>query len=266
MTNFFTDYFYRFFSHFYNKKAIKREIPRAAIPRFTRMEVDFQDRRIIIVDNASYLFMVKEVFELEIYKFKTSKAIPYIIDCGANIGLSTIYFKQLFPHAKIVAFEPDEKVFEVLQFNTEIFEISDVDLIMKACWNEETVLKFYSEGADGGRIAKTYDTQNIIEVPTIRLRNYIDRDVDFLKIDIEGAEYEVLNDIEDLLFKVSRIFVEFHSFLGREQMLPEILTILKSAGFRLNISAPGLYSKNPFVEINSYLNMDNQLNIYGYRK
>ena len=109
------------------------------------------------------------------------------------------------------------------------------------------------------------DTGKIIEVETIRLRDYLIRKVDFLKIDIEGAENEVIEDIKDLLHHVERIFVEFHSFNNKEQMLPEILAILKNAGFRLHISSPGLVSKNPFVKLNSYANMDNQLNIYGFR-
>jgi hypothetical protein len=48
-------------------------------------------------------------------------------------------------------------------------------------------------------------------------------------------------------------------------MLPELLAILKDAGFRLHISSPGLVSKNPFIHLKTYAEMDNQLNIYGYR-
>jgi hypothetical protein len=89
--------------------------------------------------------------------------------------------------------------------------------------------------------------------------------VDFLKIDIEGAETKVLEDCADLLFNVDKLFVEYHSFIGMEQPLPEIFGILKNAGFRLHISAPGLTSNSPFIELRTYSNMDNQLNIYGIR-
>ena len=235
------------------------------LPRFTETEVIFLKKKIKIVDIASFNFIEKEIFKHEIYKFNCKSDHPYIIDCGANIGLSIIYFKQRFPNAKIVAFEPDDKVFKTLEHNKEIFDLTNVELIKKACWHEETVLRFYSEGADAGRAAKYFDEQNIIEVPTVRLRDYINNRVDFLKIDIEGAENEVLMDIQDLLINVDKIFVEFHSFVGQEQMLPEILSVLKNAGFRFNISSPGLNSGNPFIKINTYLNMDNQLNIYGYR-
>jgi FkbM family methyltransferase len=235
------------------------------LPRFTETEINFLNKKIKIADNASFHFIKKEIFDQQIYKFNCATGTPYIIDCGANIGLSIIYFKQLFPKAEVIGFEPDDTIFNVLQHNVEVFNLSNVTLIKKACWNKETTLQFYSEGADGGRAAKDFDANNLIEVQTTRLRNYLNRKVDFLKIDIEGAENEVLHDIEDLLVNVDRIFVEFHSFVGQEQMLPEILDILKKGGFRFNIHHIGVYSSNPFISIQDYGNMDLQLNIYGYR-
>lgn len=251
-----------------NKKFKQNEVEKLRIenlPRFTETEIEFLNKSIRIVDIASFLFMKKEIFEQEIYKFNSISDEPYIIDCGANIGLSIIYFKQLFPKAVVIGFEPDDKIFNVLQHNLEAYHVFNVELIKKACWNEETTLQFYSEGADGGRFAREFDQQNIIEVQTLSLKNYLNRKVDFLKIDIEGAETEVMEDIKDLLDNVERIFVEFHSFVGKEQMLPEILNILKRAGFRLHITSPGLISKSPFTQLSSSSNMDNQLNIYGIR-
>jgi FkbM family methyltransferase len=236
-----------------------------SLPRYTSTEIDFLNKKIHIVDIASFNFLRKEIFDQQIYKFMAETEKPYIIDCGANIGLSIIYFKELYPNAEIIGFEPDNKVFKALEQNMKAFNFSDVELIKKACWNEETTLKFYSEGADGGRVAMNFDTEQIIEVPTIRLRKFLDRKVDFLKIDIEGAEAKVLEDCSILLSNVDKIFVEFHSFMEKEQMLPEILALLKSAGFRLHISSPGLISQNPYLKLNTYEKMDNQLNIYGFR-
>jgi len=126
-------------------------------------------------------------------------------------------------------------------------------------------LHFFSEGADAGRVALEYDSENILQVQTIRLKDFLNTKVDFLKIDIEGAESVVLFDIKDLLFNVDRIFIEFHSFVNQEQMLPEMLNVLKAAGFRLHISSPGLSSDSPFSHLDTYDKMDNQLNIYAFR-
>lgn len=235
-------------------------------PRYTLTESLLFEKKIRIPDTASYLFIHDELFNKEIYKFRTVNPKPYIIDCGANIGLSLIYFKKLYPEAKVVAFEPDEKIFEALQFNLQSFAFPEVNLINKACWNEETTLQFYSEGADGGRTAVYADRNNVIEVQAVRLKDYLSRTVDMLKLDIEGAEYVVLKDCKDNLKLVENIFVEYHSFIGQEQYLPEILTILKEAGFRLHITAPGLTSPHPFIELHDYAGMDNQLNIFGFRE
>jgi|ERR1017187_1267692 FkbM family methyltransferase len=251
-----------------NKKFKENEVEKLRIqnfPRFTETETVLLDKKIKIVDSSSFIFLKEEIFDQEIYKFNCDRSTPYIIDCGANIGLSIIYFKQLFPAAEIIGFEPDSKIFRVLQENVESFHLSKVNLLNQACWNEETTLVFYSQGADGGRRARTGDKENLTQVQSIRLRNFINRRVDLLKMDIEGAENEVLSDIEDLLGNVERIFVEYHSFVGKEQGLSEILAILRNAGFRFNIHQIGVYSPNPFIKISDHLDMDLQLNIYGYR-
>jgi FkbM family methyltransferase len=160
------------------KKEDLEKIRLQNFPRFTQTEVRFLNRIIRIVDIASFQFIQKEIFEQEIYKFESKKKSPYIIDCGANIGLSVIYFKTLFPDSEIVAFEPDNKVFDVLQLNIKSFDLTNVELIKKACWHKETVLKFFSEGADGGRAASELDKKNIIEVETIRLRKFLNKGVD----------------------------------------------------------------------------------------
>ncbi len=120
-----------------------------------------------------------------------------------------------------------------------------------------------SEGADGGRIAQINDPQDKI-VQTTRLRNYLDRPVDLLKIDIEGAETEVLMDCADLLDKIDNIFVEYHSFADRPQTLHHITDVLATAGFRLHVH-PNITSPQPFVGRNVNLGMDMQLNIFAFR-
>src|SRR5690606_5512850 len=124
------------------------------IPRYTKTSVQLEGIEIIIPDLASFRFMHKEIFEQEIYKFKTSTPEPYIIDGGANIGLATIYFKKLYPFSRIVSFEPDLKIFETLKQNIGVFNFKSIELIQKGLWNQNTKLLFKSEGADAGLIAE----------------------------------------------------------------------------------------------------------------
>lgn len=235
--------------------------------RYEEVDVKFMDYTIKAPDAASLLFLNHELFGLEIYKFKNEKEAPIVIDCGANIGLSVIYFKRLFPKAKVIAFEPDKKIFDYLKFNINSFGFKDVELVNKGLWKEETTLKFFSEGADGGRIADESTNKNIIEIETVKLSHYLNNEtqIDFLKLDIEGAETEVLLECEAYLSKVKNIFIEYHSFSQQKQTLSIILNILENNGFRYYIEHIGVKSKHPFVSINDYVGFDNQLNIFGYK-
>jgi GT2 family glycosyltransferase len=85
------------------------------MPRFVQTKCKLDNVQIVIPDAASFLFMHKEIFEQEIYKFISPTDEPLIIDAGANIGLSTIYFKKLYPKARILAFEPDDYIFKYLK-------------------------------------------------------------------------------------------------------------------------------------------------------
>lgn len=249
----------------YTEKLNQKELTRLKnFPRYTATTTLLKDKKIKLVDAPSFLFLKEEIFELEIYKFNTKNPAPYIIDCGANIGLSVIYFKQQFPEAEILCFEPDRRVFEVLEYNLASFQLDKVTSINKALWNEESELIFFSEGADAGRIVE-YNTENeqaFQAVKTTRLRTYLQRKVDFLKIDIEGAETKIIEDSADLLINVEHMFLEYHSFVQQAQTLDKILRILTKAGFRYYISHIGVQSPQPFLKKTQYSGMDNQLNIF----
>jgi len=236
------------------------------LPRYQSAKVQLFSKSLELVDPASFLSSYEEIFNKEIYRFSTNVQCPYIIDCGANIGLSLIYFKRLFPKATIIGFEPDPRVFGVLERNIKSFQLQDITLFQKAVWTSETKLDFFSEGADAGRIAVSADQEKIITIETVRLKDHLKGNIDFLKVDIEGAETEVLKDCQEELKNVRNIFVEYHSFVGEEQTLDELLHTLSQAGFKYSIHQQGVFSPNPFVRINTSCAMDLQLNIFAFRK
>lgn len=235
------------------------------IPRYTAAKTVLLGKNIEIADAPSFFSMYREIFKKEVYKFKAKTNKPYIIDCGANIGLSVIYFKKLYPESEIIGFEPDKRIFDMLKNNIKSFGFSNVQIIQKALWNKEEGTFFSSEGADAGRLADKNEKTNQTTVMTTSLRSYLERPVDFLKIDIEGAEMVVIEDCADLLINVKNLFVEYHSFGDKEQKLDVLLGMLKKAGFRYYIYNFGSLSHHPFEEKKTYLGMDMQLNIYACR-
>jgi len=236
-------------------------------PRYTLTSTNILGlgTEIELVDAASFLFMYKEVFKQQIYRFKAKNAQPIIIDGGANIGLSILYFKQLYPDSRIIAFEPDDKVFNTLEKNIYKSGFSNIELVKKALWTSETFLEFMSERADAGRVTQLESDRPSYQVPTVRLRDYLTNPIDFLKLDIEGAETEVIKDCQDLLVNVENLFIEYHSFVNEPQTLHLIVNILFEAGFRLHIHPPAT-SPQPFYHRNVHLGMDMQLNIFAFRE
>jgi len=229
-------------------------------PGFVRLK----KRIYFYVDGPSFAFTYTEIFYKQIYKFKTDNEFPFIIDCGANIGLSVIFFKTNYPNAKILAFEPNIKCFQHLKQNVESILNDDDILENKAVSDKEGVVEFYSEGSDASRIQPL---KNIVPTKTesVTLSKLISKKVDFLKIDIEGEEINVLREIETKLHFVEKVFIEYHSFIETSQNLAEILLILERNNFRYYIEHIGVRSEFPFMKINQYLGMDLQLNIYSFK-
>lgn len=235
------------------------------LPRDQKGVATLNGKKILYADGIGFLGNVKELFSSNSYFFKTENSTPLIIDCGAYIGLSVIYFKSLYPNAHVIAFEADPNIYNVLKQNIENYELKDVEIINKALWNEETELTFFSENNMSGSVMVNDGQKGKpIKVPTVRLGTYLQSPIDLLKIDIEGAEGAVLKDIKNQLHQVQRIFIEYHSVANKQQELDELLQILRNAGFRYYIHDAYHYAKRPFEGLKSE-GFDLQLNIFGVR-
>ncbi len=197
-------------------------------------------------DGPSLLHQYEEIIRRKSFDFTTSTEQPVIYCCGANIGLEVMHLEQLYPQAKIKAYEPDIELFSVLISNIERNESKAV-AVNAAVYTSAGQLQFASDGKLGGKLG-----EGLASVQTIRLRDELAKEthIDLLIMDIEGCETEVLKDCSDQLSKVGSIFVEWHSDQNKVQSLQEVLQLLQSAGFRYRLNnnlgeAPFL---NPVVE------------------
>ena len=207
----------------------------------------------------------KEIFTKKIYEFNANNPKPIILDCGANMGVSILYFSKRFPNAKILAFEPDETVLPFLEKNIQSQNLQNVELFKKAVWTEESELSFYTDSGLGGRIGIEYGNQIPAKIKSVRLRDFLNQPIAMLKIDIEGAEYDVLKDCEDKLRNVQHVFLEYHSFYNEEQHLEDILSIFKRQGFRYHLRESFSRSR-PFIDkrlVNEKFDM--AINVFAYK-
>lgn len=216
---------------------------------------------------TAMLHSLEELFLDEIYKFKSDTETPYIIDCGANMGLSVLYFKRLYPKAEIDAFEPDKNICTLLQKNVDtLFGDQTVRVHEKAIWTEETTLEFFSDGGlSGSMVVDFANTQTSNKIETVDLKKYLTRNVDFLKIDIEGAENQVIFDLKGHLKNVKNLFIEYHGIKDTKQNLGDILNLLTDEGFEYYIRVAGETIKFPFLGEKPRV-YNQQLNILCYRK
>jgi FkbM family methyltransferase len=211
-----------------------------------------------------FLHTYRELFEDEIYKFSSTNQAPLIVDCGANIGLSVLYFKSLFPMARVIAYEPDENNFSVLKENIRINNYSDVDCRQAAVWVHNGAVSFQADGSQGSQII-TGESGNTIPLKAERLADLIrDKQIDFLKIDIEGAEAEVIADCDPYLANVRNLFVEYHGRADETQKLAKLLAVLDHH-FKVYIKLAADNLSLPFVQRKTGYSFDVQLNIFCYR-
>ena|SRR2546422_3358101 len=151
-----------------------------------------------------------EVFFHRGYEINTGH--PFVIvDAGAHIGLTSIYLANRFPDSSIVAIEPEESNFRLLERNTKYY--SNIRAIKAGLWSRKTSLEIENPEA----ASWSFRVREVVDGPGIRALGIEDvmsmfnfDHIDLLKIDIEGAEKEVLLHCEGWIGKVDVLVIEFH--------------------------------------------------------
>lgn len=171
-----------------------------------------------------------------------------IVDCGANIGLFSIYASGMAE--QVVSVEPTPSHFNILQELTKDFEnISPINCAIGANMGK---IKFYFSNSNTTMNSLIQRDGEEIEVDCFDLKGIVSEfnldKIDFLKIDIEGSEKYFLNE-NNLLYlqnKVKKFFIEFHEVDGKSysQIREEFIPIFSSLGFDVNkISVDALFCK-----------------------
>jgi FkbM family methyltransferase len=217
------------------ERAVLQELERRASrePRRTPGLVAIAPYRFEYSDAMSAWPQWDEIFMRRSLAFETAAREPRILDCGANIGLASIYFRQRYPNARITAFEADPSLAAICRRNLEAHGAAGVDVRSAAVWVGEGSIEFVCEGADSGAIASLEPSVSgpLAFVPAVRLRDWLNEPVDLLKLDIEGAELPVLDDCRDLLHNVRALTIDLHEFNPVTRQTGAIFELLARAGF-----------------------------------
>jgi FkbM family methyltransferase len=192
-------------------------------------------------DAHNFYIQYKDLFIKSLYHFSADRPEPLILDCGSNIGLSILYFKHIYPQARIIGFEPDPEIVPYLEENIVRNKLENVRWVQAAVSRDTGKKILYSDGKCGSALAGPggfdfSEPRRRYEVCSVRLRDYLHEQVDFLKMNIEGAEYDVLRDSEDALKQVQEMIIEYHHLPGLPRTLHHILEILHRQGFEYMIN------------------------------
>ncbi|MCU0731358.1 MAG: FkbM family methyltransferase, partial [Hyphomonas sp.] len=151
-------------------------------------------------DAQAFAETCDEILAREQYHFTTDSAQPYVLDCGVNAGLAIYYVKQLYPNARVIGFEPHEPTAQLARENVERLGLRDVTIHNSAIAGSEGEMQLtVSDNPLGHHLSHATgepgQSLNTVSVKTEVLSKYIVEPVDFIKLDIEGAETEVLFEL-----------------------------------------------------------------------
>lgn len=161
--------------------------------------------------------LFEEIFVSNIYHFTATTPQPVIIDCGANIGFATLYFKKLYPEARILAFEPDPESFALLQRNVTENNLQQVELYNVALADTAGTTTFYQADRKAGltsSLSAERGGAREITIAVEKLSEFIRpfENADLVKMDIEGAEVTVIKELRESgsLRKARNYLIEYH--------------------------------------------------------
>lgn len=130
---------------------------------------------------------------------------PYrIIDGGGWLGLSVLRFRELFPDARIVVFEPEPEIFRIMCRNLERNGTGNVEPVRAALAGTDGPQTFTVTGSDSGSLRADARGSDLT-VDTCRLGPHVTEPLSLLKLNVEGAEAEVIAELGEKLTLVDQV-------------------------------------------------------------
>jgi FkbM family methyltransferase len=174
---------------------------------------------------------------------------PLILDCGANIGLSCLFFATRFPHARVIGIEPSSGNVAMARANTA--GLGNVEIVHAAVDMFDGCLELETEGredwafrtreASGVASGSAVEKVTAFSLPTL-LNRVSDVGAVVVKIDVEGAEHRIFSDNLDWLDRVDVLIIELHDFmLPRQSNSLPVMRALASHDHDLVISGENLF-------------------------
>jgi FkbM family methyltransferase len=191
------------------------------------------------------------VREEDIVKLFRPKEGDIVVDVGAHIGKYTIIASKMVEcTGKVIAIEAHPANYDILKRNIELNNLNNVIALNYAVHSKQTMVKLYEPGQEEGFTiyntimtdrTKTSRNQKYIEVKANTLDSLLfengTKEVNWIKIDVEGAEYEVLKGATDILSssKDISLLIEIHNLGANNKTFYEpVIRLLESKNYKLS--------------------------------
>jgi FkbM family methyltransferase len=195
-----------------------------------------------------------------------------VVDVGANVGFLTRQFcRQVGPGGKVFAFEPDRFTFEYLEFNTRSFPNKQLTLCALSDNHEPALLHLNPESGTGNSLFNKADSSESVSVPCLSLDEFLDKAgnpaVDLVKIDVEGAELNVLRGMRQTMARLPglQIIIEYcpKNLRGSGVEPRAVYDEIKAGGFNIHCirNDGGTQSMDRFDSLETVLNPQGYANL-----
>lgn len=183
--------------------------------------------RMAYPDELIWVHQINEIFCEDCYRICRLPPLCRVIDGGANIGSFSLFVKWLRPLAQIIAIEPSAGNLGYLRRNLADNKVQGVEILPVALGAAAGETWIGGETSDGLRTG----SRGSECVKVVTLGDVIQEPVDLLKLDIEGAELDVIRGAGKALSMVNRVVIEYHHRNGRLLQVPELLAVLRDQAF-----------------------------------
>ena len=161
-----------------------------------------------------------------------------VIDVGAHIGLFALFASQFCKNGKIFCYEPIKENYKILIENIEMNQIQNIFPNNLAVTKETSRVKIFLNDDQSGH-SMFIQNKNFVEVDSKSLSDiFIDngiKECDFLKLDCEGAEYEIIESLpSDLFTKINKTAIEYHMVDTKPELLEQLINKFKQFSFSVH--------------------------------
>jgi FkbM family methyltransferase len=195
--------------------------------------------KILLRVNSTDLMALTHVWLIEEYAKKNFdiKSSDTVIDIGAHIGLFTLYASQNCKNGNIYSYEPVKENFNVLKENITINNLKNVKIFNLAVSKSNSTIKLFMNNDESGHSMFSKSSENIIVNSTSLMKIFDENNIkkcNFLKLDCEGAEYEIIKNLPLEYFqKIDKLVIEYHMADSHPEFLIELKEILLKQNFEI---------------------------------